>query len=68
MLRDKVCQQKESQYELEQMKKSVHMLNSGTTILEWILEMGKRTEDCDGLGSKGENLENNVLMEETKKG
>ena len=42
MLWDKVCQQEESLHKLEQMKKSMRMLNSGTTTLERILEMGKK--------------------------
>ena len=53
MLRDKACHQKESMYELEQMKKSVHMLNSDTMTLDRILKMGKRTKDHGGLGFKG---------------
>ena len=53
--------------ELEQMKKSVIMLNSGTVILEWILEIGKRTEDHGGLWFKGNNLGNNVRTKETQK-
>ena len=61
MLMDKVCQQEESLRELEQMKKSMRMLNSCTMTLEWILEMGKRSKDHGGLGYKGENLGNNVL-------
>ena len=68
MLRDKVSQHGESLCELKKMKKFVRMLNSGTTILEWILEMGKRAEDRGGLGFKGENLGNNILKEETQKG
>ena len=50
------------------MKKSVHMLNSGTITLKRILEMGKRSKDHGGLWFKGENLGNNVLIEETQKG
>ena len=60
MLMDKVCQQEESLHELEQMKKSMRMLNSGTTTLERILEMGKSSKDYGGLGFKGEKLGNNV--------
>ena len=67
MLRDKACHQKESLYELEQMKKSVHMLNSDTMTLDWILKMGKRTKDHGGLGFKGENPRTNALIEETQK-
>ena len=44
------------------------MLNLGTTTLERILEMGKRSKDHGGLGFKGENMGNNVLTEETQKG
>ena len=44
------------------------MLNSGTAILEWILEMGRRTEDQGGLGFKGYNLGNHVLAKYTTKG
>ena len=54
--------------ELDQIKKSVSMLNLGTTILERILEMEKRTDDRDGLEFKGDNLGNNALIEETQKG
>ena len=50
------------------MKKYVRMLNSGTTTLERILEMGKRSKDHGGLEFKGENLGNNTLIEETQKG
>ena len=50
------------------MKKYVSMLNLGTTTLERILEMGKRSKDHGGLGFKGENRGNNVLTEETQKG
>ena len=50
------------------MKKFVRMLNSGTTTLERILEMGKKTKDHGGLGFKGENPGNNVLIEETQRG
>ena len=41
--------------ELEKLKKSVCMLNSGTTTLEQILEMGKRSKDHGGLKFKEEH-------------
>ena len=46
----------------------MRMLNSSTTTLERILEMGKRSKDHGGLRFKGEKLGNNVLTEETQKG
>ena len=49
------------------MKKSVRILNSGTTTLERILKMRKLFKDRGGLGFKGGNLGNNVLKEETQK-
>ena len=58
MLQNEGCQQEESLCELEQMKNSMHMLNAGTTTLERILEMGKRSKDHGGLRFKGENLGN----------
>ena len=67
MLRDKVCPQNEFLHELEQMKKSVHMLNSRTMTLDRILKMGKRTKDLGGHGFKGENSRTNSLTEETQK-
>ena len=42
MLWDKVCHQEETLHELEQMKKTMCMLNFGTMTLDQILEMGKR--------------------------
>ena len=42
MLKDKVCHQEETLHELEQMKKTMRMLNTGTTTLDQILEMGKK--------------------------
>ena len=48
--------------------KFVCKLNSKTTTLEQILERGKRAKDYGGIGFKGENLRNNDLIEETKKG
>ena len=42
IIQDKVCQQEESLCELEPMKKFVRMLNSSTTTLKCILEMGKK--------------------------
>ena len=66
--KDKDCQEEESLHELEQTKKSVHMLNSGTTTLERILEIGKRTKDHGGLEFNRENSGTNSLTEETQKG
>ena len=45
----------------------MRMLNSSTTTLERILEMGKRSKDPGGLEFKGEKLGNNVLTEKTKR-
>ena len=42
MLKDKVCHQEETLHELEQMKKTMRMLNTGTTALDQILEMGRK--------------------------
>ena len=47
--------------ELEQIKKTIRMMNSSTTALEHILVMGKRNKDHEGLGFKGENSETNSL-------
>ena len=61
MLQDKVCHQEQTLHKLEQIKKTMRMLNSSTTSLDQILEMVKRTKYHGGLGFKGENLGTNSL-------
>ena len=39
-----------TQFELEQLKRRVRMLNLGTTSLDHILGMGKSSKECGGLG------------------
>ena len=52
------------------MKKTVRMLNSVTTTLEHIFEMGKRIKDRGGLGFKGASVGTNRRnpIEATQKG
>ena len=50
-------EKEESLNELEHIKKTIRMMNYGTTTLDQILFMGKITKDHEGLGFKGESSE-----------